>query len=82
MNIQPRKGTRKVTWKPITSEPPEQIHLTCTTVLGRWSVSTVIDNFNKKTFVNAVFSLLEGNAVLDANFFWTLGNGLASEINH
>ena len=28
-----------------------------------------------------MFSLLEGNQVLDTNFFWTLGNGLASEIN-
>ena len=26
MNIEPGKGTRKVICKPITSEPPEQIH--------------------------------------------------------
>ena len=69
MNIQPGKGTRKITCKPITSEPTEQIHLACTTVLGRRSVSTVIDNFNKKNFVHALFSLLEGNPVLDTNFF-------------
>ena len=50
MNIQPGKGTRKVTCKPIISEPPEQIHLACTTVLGRRSVSTVKDNFNKTNF--------------------------------
>ena len=59
MNIQPGKETRKVTCKPITSEPPEQNHLACTTV----------DNFNQKNFVNAVFSLLEGNPVLDTNVF-------------
>ena len=51
MNIQPGKGTRKVTCKHIISEPPEQIHLACTTVLGRRSVSTVKDNFNKTNFV-------------------------------
>ena len=59
MNIQPGKGTRKVTCKPIISEPPEQIHLACTTVLGRRSVSTVKDNFNKTNFCT----------VLDTNFF-------------
>ena len=69
MNIQPGKGTRKVTCKPTTSEPTQEIHLACTTVLGRWSVSTVKDNFNKKKFVQTVFSLLEGNPVLDTNFF-------------
>ena len=63
MKIQPGKGTRKVTCKPIISEPPEQMHLACTTVLGRRSVSTVKDNFNKTNFVHAVFSLLEGNPV-------------------
>ena len=42
-----------------------------------------LTTLTQKKLVHTVFSLLEGNPVLDTNFFGhQLGNGLASEINH